>query len=89
LWAVSPHPGLKWREIGWALLPPAAYLAYALARGAIDGWYAYWFLNPAEQSAGQMLVSVVLLLAAVATIAAVLIAGDRWLGSRRQKPLEL
>jgi len=82
VWALSPHLGLKWREVGWALLPPAAYLAYAVGRGAIDGWYAYWFLNPAEQSAGQMLASVTLLLGAVAVIAAVLVAVDRWLGSR-------
>lgn len=85
VWAVSPHPGLKWREAGWALLPPAAYFAYALARGAIDGWYAYWFLNPAEQSAGQMLASVTLLLCAVAAIAAVLVAVDRWLSRVRAR----
>lgn len=83
VWAVSPHPGLKWREIGWALLPPALYTVYALARGAVDGWYAYWFLNPAEQSAGQMLASIALLLCAVAVVAAVLVAVDRWFSSRR------
>ena len=74
------HPGLKWRELGWALVPPALYASYALARGAIDGWYAYWFLNPAEQGIGPMLVSLALLLGVVAAIAAVLIAVDRWLG---------
>ena len=83
MWALSPHPGLKWREIGWALLPPALYAAYALARGAIDGWYAYWFLNPAEQSTGELLASVAVMLAGVAVVAAVLVALDRWLGSRR------
>ena len=83
MWALSPHPGLKWREIGWALLPPALYAAYALARGAIDGWYAYWFLNPAEQSTGELLASVAVMLAGVAVVAAVLVAVDRWLGSRR------
>ena len=85
VWALSPHPGLKWREIGWALLPPAAYLAYAMARGAIDGWYAYWFLNPAEQSAGALLVSVALMICAFAMVAATLVALDRWLGSRSQR----
>ncbi len=85
VWALAPHPGLKRREIGWALLPPAAYFAYALARGAIDGWYAYWFLNPAEQSAGQMLANVALLLCAVAVVAAVLVAVDRWLAGREKR----
>lgn len=83
VWAFSPHPRLGWREIGWALLPPALYAGYALARGAVDGWYAYWFLNPAEQGAGQMLVSVALLLCAVALVAAVLVAVDRWLGRNK------
>ncbi|WP_309661127.1 Pr6Pr family membrane protein [Sphingomonas sp.] len=82
LWAVAPHPRLKWREVGWALLPPALYAAYALARGAIDGWYAYWFLNPAEQSAGALIASVAVLLCAVAIIAAALIVVDRWLGRK-------
>ncbi|MEO5611269.1 MAG: Pr6Pr family membrane protein [Sphingomicrobium sp.] len=82
VWVVAPHPGLKWREIGWALLPPAAYLAYSLARGAIDGWYAYWFLNPAEQSAGALLVSVAVMLAGFAAVAALLVAADRWLASK-------
>ena len=75
-------PGPQMARDRLVLPPPAAYLAYALARGAIDGWYAYWFLNPAEQDAGQMLVSVALLLCAVAVIAAVLVAADRWLGSQ-------
>ncbi|MEO6581693.1 MAG: Pr6Pr family membrane protein [Sphingomicrobium sp.] len=83
LWVVLPHPGLQWREIGWAMLPPALYAAYAMARGAIDGWYAYWFLNPAEQSAGALMISVAVLLCAVAAVAAVLVAVDRRLAPRR------
>ena len=80
LWAAAPHPGLKWREIGWALLPPALYAAYALARGAIDGWYAYWFLNPAEQGLLQLLASVTLMLAGFALAATLLVAIDRRVG---------
>ena len=82
VWVVAPHPGLKWREIGWSLLPPAAYLAYALARGGIDGWYAYWFLNPAEQSAAALAASVAVMICGFALMAAVLVAADRWLASR-------
>ncbi|MBA3666448.1 MAG: Pr6Pr family membrane protein [Sphingomonas sp.] len=37
LWAMMPHGALRWRDLKWALLPPALYLAYALGRGAIDG----------------------------------------------------
>lgn len=79
-WILAPHSRLAWREIGWALLPAALYLAYALARGALDGWYAYWFLNPAEQSAGALAASVAVMLAAFAAVAAALVGVDRWLG---------
>jgi len=85
VWIFSPHPRLGWREIGWALLPPALYAAYALARGAIDGWYAYWFLNPAEQSAGALAVSVAVMLCGFAVAAAALVAMDRWLGEKSRK----
>lgn len=83
LWLLAPHPRLAWREILWALLPPVLYVAYALARGAADGWYAYWFLNPGEQSAGELLTSVALLLSGFAAAAAALVIADRALG---QKP---
>lgn len=85
VWMFSPHPRLQRREIGWAILPPLAYAAYALGRGAIDGWYAYWFLNPAEQSAGALLLSVAVMLAGVAVVAALLVAMDRWLNPRKQR----
>jgi hypothetical protein len=82
LWLLAPHPRLAWREILWALLPPVLYVVYALARGAADGWYAYWFLNPAEQSAGELLTSVILLLFAFLCAAAVLVTADRALGRK-------
>ena len=82
LWLLAPHPRLAWRELLWALLPPILYVVYALARGAADGWYAYWFLNPAEQSAGELLSSVLLLLGGFAGAAAILVAADRALGRK-------
>lgn len=77
LWLLAPHPRLDWSEIGWALLGPALYVVYAMARGAIEGWYAYWFLNPSTQSPVQLLVSIGVLLCAFGIAAAVLIAVDR------------
>lgn len=82
LWLVAPHPRLAWRDIGWALLPPIAYVAYALARGAAEGWYAYWFLNPSAQTAGEFLVSLAVLLCGFSVTAALLVAADRALGNR-------
>lgn len=78
-WVASLHEQLKWRDILWALVPPALYLVYAIARGAADGFYAYWFLNPATQSPAQMAASIGVLLAAVAVIAAILNTIDHWI----------
>jgi hypothetical protein len=78
-WIASLHEQLKWRDILWALLPPVLYLIYALARGAADGFYPYWFLNPATQAPAQIAFSIFVLLAAVAIIAAILNIIDHWI----------
>jgi hypothetical protein len=78
LWLLSQTRRLRWREIGWALFPPALYAAYALARGAVDGWYAYWFLDPAQQSVPELLASIALMVGGIAVVAAILIASNRW-----------
>ena len=80
LWMAMPHGELRWSDLKWALAPPALYLAYALARGAIDGWYAYWFLNPATQTIGELAISIIAVLALFSAIAAAAIALDRRLG---------
>jgi hypothetical protein len=82
LWLLMPHGKLGWRDLKWALAPPLLYLIYAMGRGAIDGWYAYWFLNPATQSLGQLTLSVTGMLAIIAVVAAVAIAVDKRLGRR-------
>lgn len=79
MWLAGLHEQLKWRDIVWALVPPLLYCGYALARGAGDGFYAYWFLNPATQTLGEMVSSMALLLAAVALIAGVLLTIDHWI----------
>ena len=84
LWLVNRTRRLRWGEVGWALLPPAFYAAYALARGAIDGWYAYWFLDPAKQSIPELAASICVMIAGIAVIAAVLIALNRWLVEGRE-----
>ena len=81
LWVLTRHPGLAWREIGWALLLPFFYVVYAMVRGALDGWYAYWFLNPAAQSPFELLVSILVLLCAFMLMATALIWTDRRLAN--------
>ena len=85
LWLAVRTPRLQWREVGWALLPPALYAAYSLARGAIDGWYAYWFLDPAKQSMPELAVSIVVMIAGIAAVAAALIQLNRRLTAKRER----
>lgn len=77
LWLLMPHGQLRWSDLGWALVPPALYLAYALGRGSIDGWYAYWFLNPANQTIGELAASIAAILTLISAIAVAAIALDR------------
>ena len=83
LWLTGPAVNRSWREIGWALLPPGLYAAYALARGAVDGWYAYWFLDPNTRSIGELTGAVGIMICGIAAVAAVLIELDRWRARRR------
>ena len=85
LWALMPHGELKWSELKWAMTPPALYLVYALGRGAIDGWYPYYFLNPTLQAAGELAVSILGTLAVFAIIAGSAIAFDRRMGRQTHR----
>lgn len=86
MWLAGLHEQLKWRDLLWALVPPLLYCAYALARGAADGFYAYWFLNPVTQTPGAMAASIAVLLAAVAVIAGVLLLIDHWIDDVKDEP---
>ncbi len=80
MWALAPHGSLDRKDFAWALAAPSLYAAYALGRGAIDGWYAYWFLDPGVQSASGLLLNIAVLVGAVGVIALILIAIDQWKG---------
>jgi hypothetical protein len=77
LWAVSAHGALRWRDVAWALAGPALYLAYALGRGAVDGWYPYYFLDLNTQGAGALLLSIVGVIAVFGIVGASAVAVDR------------
>ena len=53
VWILAPNGSLGRRDFAWALVPPVLYAAYAMVRGAMDGWYAYWFLDPSQQTCGR------------------------------------
>jgi hypothetical protein len=77
LWFAMSGGGLGWRDVPKAAVWPALYAAYALVRGTFDGWYAYWFLNPKDQSTAELLISVAGLAVLVMGMGAALVAIDR------------
>jgi len=81
-WALAPHGALAWRDVWAGLAAPLAYCVYALARGAVDGWYAYWFLDPTALTYLQIGASVVVLTAAFAAVAVIFIGADKAMAAR-------
>jgi hypothetical protein len=45
----APKGRLRWGQLPHWLSYPAAYLAYALIRGAAEGWYPYYFIDVKTQ----------------------------------------
>lgn len=84
-WLLRAREPLAWRDTAWALVWPVSYFLYALARGAIDGWYAYWFLDPATQSIGELALSVGMLAGGAAVLALVFVALNRVIARRRSQ----
>ena len=76
-WLSSEHGTLHWRDAAWAIVAPVAYCIYALIRGAGDGWYAYWFLDPTRLDATRMVASIAALSASFIVLALVFIAIDK------------
>ncbi|MDI4664880.1 Pr6Pr family membrane protein [Xanthobacter autotrophicus] len=71
------------KDAAWAMAPPVLYLAYALARGEADGWYAYWFLDPAKLGDGRMALNTVMLAAVFLATALIFLGFDRLLARRK------
>ncbi|WP_447762327.1 Pr6Pr family membrane protein [Sphingopyxis panaciterrae] len=82
-WLVAPHGGLGWRNIGWGVVPGLLYVIYAFARGAIDGWYAYYFLDPRALGWPALFGNVAAILAGVLIVALLFVAIDKLLATRR------
>jgi hypothetical protein len=78
------HGALRWRDGITALIIPVGYGLYALARGAIDGWYAYPFLDPGTLSAAQLAVNMAGLTLGVLALALLLIAVAKLVPSQAQ-----
>jgi hypothetical protein len=81
-WLLADHGRLRWRDGLWGLLAPVAFFAYAMARGATDGWYPYWFLDPIHLGSTRLSISAVVLFGGFWLGALALVAVDRWLARR-------
>jgi hypothetical protein len=40
---------VRLRAAFWVAAFPLAWLAFSVTRGIVDGWWAYWFLNPNDE----------------------------------------
>ncbi len=77
-WAIcAPHGSLRLASLPAMLVPGLAYVAWALARGAVTGEYPYDILDASKNGYGAVAVGIAALLAAVTAFCALVVAGDR------------
>lgn len=53
----APKQGLRYRDVGRWLIFPLCYGLYAQARGAIEGWYPYPFVDAKALGYGRVIVN--------------------------------
>jgi hypothetical protein len=83
-WALRPHSRLDWRDAGFAALWPAGYAAYLLTRGAVDGFYPYFFIDPTTLAWTQLALNLSALMAAFVAGALLLVGMSRTLARQPQ-----
>jgi hypothetical protein len=79
-WLLRPHGGVRTRDAAAALVLPLSYCAYAVARGALDGWYPYPFMDVGMLGAAQVTLNCLAIGAGFAAMALVLLFLDHRLG---------
>lgn len=84
-WLARPHGRLVWKDAAFAALWPAGYSVYGLTRGAIDGFYPYFFMDPSVMAWPQVLLNMTALVAAFLAGAILMIALDGVLARRTRK----
>lgn len=83
-WLVFASKGrLAIRLIPSWLIFPIAYLGWSLARGALDGWYPYYFIDADKLGYAVMARNALVVTALFALIALVIVGFDRLLGQTR------
>jgi hypothetical protein len=82
-WALRPHGSLSWRDAPFAAIWPLSYAIYGLSRGALDGFYPYFFMDPSQISWGQIAINLAGLVAAFMLGALLLVSISRALARRQ------
>ncbi len=81
-----PKGAHKWADVlGW-LVYPTGYLVYMLARGALDGFYPYFFIDPSKLGWAAFAVNAVGMCAFFAAAGLVFVAIDKGMGAPRRAP---
>ena len=81
-WWLRPRGGLSWRDALIAASWPLAYSIYGLTRGAFDGHYPYFFMNPLTTPWPQLALNMGGLVTVFLAGAAALVMFDRMLARR-------
>jgi hypothetical protein len=75
----GPRGLLSWKTVGLSVVYPLLWLAFTLARGAVDGWYPYPFIDVGELGAGRVILNVLGITAGFVALAAGALGLDRLL----------
>ena len=73
-----PKATLRWPQVMMWQLYPAAYFVYVLARGAMNGWYPYPFLDVTTLGYLRVVIDACMVLLVFVAVALLLVALGRW-----------
>lgn len=76
--AFTPKAGLEYRHAVRWMRYPLGYLVYALLRGAIDGWYPYFFVDASRLGYARALTNAAALTLAMLVAGLLLVAVTRF-----------
>ena len=82
-WLAIPKTTLRWRQVFAWQVYPAGYFAYVLARGAVNGWYPYPFLDVGTLGYLRVLGDAIGVLLVFIGVGLLLVALARWQVRRR------
>jgi hypothetical protein len=72
--AFAPKSGIGWADPFKWLTYPLVYIAYSLLRGAIVGWYPYWFVDVTQLGYPTALTNTAFVLFAFLIVGSIVVA---------------